>query len=365
MAYGIAGMEVSEGNLGPCYLFFGEERFLALEFVKKVESLMISPETGQANIERLNLEDHSWAHIVDTARTMPFLFSSRRLIVVELSGRQDANLNPSEEKELKRYLSSPASQTVLVIILAGKVNRKIPLVSFFSKFPSSVVCIKEMRSLRGGYLFSWIENRFHSLGKAATSEAQKRLVEIIGTDLGRLDSEITKIDTFLDDKKRVDVDDVNEVSGWFKIFAEWEMAESMEHADCEQCFRVLDNLFKEGTRPEYVLGLFARFFRDVLMAKLWLKEKAKDKKEIFRGLRPQIQEKFGSFYTTKFSRFFDLVETMNRHDLDRFLEELQKIDLKFKTSDLSLQTLLEGFLWNYCRIQKGRKKAMEKTPPHA
>jgi DNA polymerase III delta subunit len=200
-------------------------------------------------------------------------------------------------------------------------------------------------------LLNWIDKRFQELGKIASPETKKRIVEIVGNDLGRLYSEIEKIDTFAIDKKVIEVDDVNDVSGWFKTYAEWEMTDSLESADYEQCLRVLDNLFSEGTRPEYIMGVIVRFFRNILMAKLWLKENEKDKKEIFKEFKPQIKEKFGSFYTTKFRQFFDMIGSINQKDLTVLLNELEKVDLTYKTSGLSLQTLLEGFLLEYCRLR--------------
>jgi len=348
--------DLSEEALAPCHFFFGEEVFLAYEFLEKVKKILVSSDNEAFNLEKLSREDHSWAEVIDLARTVPFLFSSKRILVVELTRKRDETLNSTEKSILKEYFSSPASQTVLVIILHGKVNRKTPVVRFFSSLPSSSVCMEELKVLRGRALISWIEERFQAEGKTITFAGQRRLVDIIGNDLGRLSSEITKINTYLDDKNSVEVDDINEVSGWFKSFTEWEMLDSLESSDYEQCLRVLANLFSEGTRPEYILGLFARFFRDIFMAKVWLVEKGRERKEIFKELKPQIQEKFGSFYTTKFRQFFSLVDGLSRPDLKRLLEELEKIDLKFKTSDLSLQTLLERFLFEYTRltIDKGR-----------
>jgi DNA polymerase III delta subunit len=211
--------------------------------------------------------------------------------------------------------------------------------------------VEEVKPLRGKALYDWIDKRFANLEKIAPLETKKRIVEIVGSDLGRLLREIEKIDTFAIDKKVIEVDDVNEISGWFKSYAEWEMTDSLESADYDLCLRVLDNLFSEGTRPEYILGVIVRFFRNVLIAKLWLKENKKEKKEIFKELKPQIKEQFGSFYTTKFRQFFDMIQSIDQKDLTVLLGELEKIDLAYKTSSLSLQTLLEGFLLDYCRIR--------------
>jgi len=347
--------DFGEEALAPCYFFFGEEVFLAHEFLERVKKILISPDSQDFNLEKLSREEHSWADVIDLARTLPFLFSTKRIIVVELTRKKDESLNSAEKRILSDYFSSLPNQTVLIIIFHGKVSRKTPIVRFFSSLPSSVVRLEELKVLRGRDLFSWIEGKFQSEGKTITIEAQKRIVEIIGNDLGRLNSEIAKISTFLDDKNLVELDDINEVSGWFKSFTEWEMLDSLESGDYEQCLRVLENLFSEGTRPEYILGLFARFFRDVFMAKVWVMEKQKEKKEIFKELKPQIQEKFGSFYTTKFRQFFSLVDGLSRPELTHVLEELEKIDLKFKTSDQSLQTMLEGFLFKYAQLRQRKR----------
>ncbi|MGD9344353.1 MAG: DNA polymerase III subunit delta [Candidatus Aminicenantes bacterium] len=340
-----------EGSLKACYFFYGEETFLARQFVNTLKSVLIGPDDQDFCVERLNLKDQSWGDVLDSARTAPFLFSTRRLILVDLAGKREENLTAMEKKLLEEYFSSPSSRSILVIVFTGIIRRSSPLVRFFASLSSSVVHVEDIKPLRGVALFGWIDKRFEELGRAATADAKKRMVEVVGNDLGRLSNEIEKIDTYAIGKKVIEVDDVNEVSGWFKTYAEWEMTESLENADYEQCLRVMDNLFSEGTRPEYILGAIARFFRSILLAKLWLRENKKDKKEIFKELKPQIKEKFGSFYTSKFRQFFDMIESVSQRELTILLNELEKVDLAYKTSGLSLQTLLEGFLLEYCRLR--------------
>jgi DNA polymerase III delta subunit len=157
------------------------------------------------------------------------------------------------------------------------------------------------------------------MGKRATQDAMTRLAELSGNDLARLNNELDKISAFTGEKKIVEEDDVNAISGWIKSFHEWEIVDNLEKADFEKSLIVLDNLFKKSVRPEFILGLTAKFFRDIFLAKLWLREKDKDRKAIFKELRPQIQERFGGFYTNKFRDFFSLVDRTSMSDLERFL----------------------------------------------
>ena len=348
-------------NLPPCYFFFGEESFLAFQFIEGLKKALFIGEGEEHNVERFLLEDHSWPEIIDLARTVPF-FTSRRLVVIEIADTKKARLSATDKAILQEYFRNCANQTVLVVVFIGKVKRDSSLVKFFSSLPSSVVSVEEIKPLRDRALLSWMEKEFHNLGKVATPDALRRLAEVAGNSCGRIHNEIEKIVLYVGEKNRVEVDDINQISGWVKSFLEWEIADNLEKGDYNQSLIVLNNLLnKEGTPPEYVLGTYSRYFSSLLLAKVLLAEKT-DRKAIFKELRPQIKEKFGAFYTRKFNEFFAQIESFTWKDLNRFMGILEDIDFKFKTTSLKLQTMLEGFLFDFCRfrregriISKGRR----------
>ncbi len=343
---------IKEENLVPCYFFHGEELFLAYQFVDELKETLISPDIQDYNVEKFNLEDHSWMQIIDSARTLPFFLSPWRIIIVEAFKGKSENLTSSEEKVLKDYFSSPPSKTLIIIIFSGKLRKASSLFRLFSSFPASLICAKEIRPLKERALFAWMDRKLSSQGKQSSLEAKKRLEELGGNNLGRVNNELEKLITFVGEKRIIDVDDVNQVSGWVKTHFEWEIADSLEKADFERGLRVLTSLFREGTKPEFILGLMVKFFRDIFLAKLWLKEKDMDRKKIFKELRPHIHEKYGNFYKTKSREFFFLVERFSLRDLKYVLGELEKIDLNIKKSSLDPQILLERFLFDYCRLRK-------------
>ena len=341
---------VREDNLCPCYFFYGEEPFLAREFIERVKKILVDKDQKDSSVEKFQLEEHSWPEIIDLARTVPF-FTSRRLIIVEISDIKGAKPSATEVKLLNDYFQTCSTQTVIVVVFSGKVRKSSPLVKYFSSLPSSSVVLEEMRPLKDWALLPWIEKKFQGYGKNPTSDAIKRLAEIAGNNLGRVHNEIEKIVIYVGEKKQIELDDINQISGWVKSFIEWEIADNLEVGDYKQSLIVLDKLLnKEGTRPEYILGTFSRFFSNLLLAKLLLSEKNKDRKAIFKEFKPQILEKYGTLYTRKFNGFFSLVDGLSLSDLNRFIAKLEDIDLQIKTSSLSLQTLLEGFLYEYCRF---------------
>jgi len=350
----LLGGEIREDRLFPCFFLYGEETYLADEFVRQLKDALISPDGQGFNLERFALEDTRWADLIDLARTIPFFFSPWRIVVVEISAESDVQLSPLEESIIKDYFRSPSSRTVLVIILAGKVRKSHSLVRFFSRLPATSVCLKELRPLKEESLSRWMDKKLEERGKLVTPEAKRRLEEIIGNDLRRLANELEKIVNFAAEKKMVDIDDVNQVCDWVKTFVEWELSNSLEKADFRQILLVLSQLFKDGVRAEYILSVAANFFRDILVAKVWLREN-RDKKEVFARLRPYVQEKF-SFYSVRFKEFFSLVEGFSLADLRGIIAELERIDSLIKTSDTSGQVLLEAFVYEYCRKRIGQQK---------
>jgi DNA polymerase III delta subunit len=344
----LLGKDINEETASPCYFLYGEEPYLAYQFLNVLKEALISPEDQQFNVERLNLNDHSWMEAIDLARSLPVFFSSWRIIVVELPKSKEDLISAKEKKILTDYFSSGVkSQSVILIIYPGKLRRNS---SLFSLFSSPAVSMIEINPLKGKELRKWIDKNLEDVKKTASDSAKERLIELAGNDLRRLNNEMDKIVTFVGEKEMIELDDVNQVSGWVKSFVVWEITDSMTQKDYEQCLIVMNKILKnEGVPPQNVLGIISKFFRELLLAKVWLKEKDKDRRTIFRKLRPQIQESWRDLYSRKFKELFNLVDRTSMKDLNGFLAELEEIDLKVKTSDLAFQPLIEGFLYRYCR----------------
>ena len=349
--------DINEKTIVPCYFLYGEEIFLAEQFVENVKASLIPPEDEHFHIEKFRLGECSWMDVFDAARMVPFFMTSWRIIVVEIPIGNIDSLTPAEEKIFRDYFISPLAQTVIIIILPIKIHKYNPLYKLVSSLTTDFICIKEIKPLKKKQAQIWIDKRLSSLEKPATPEAKTRIFDMVGSDLGRLNSELEKIVTFVNEKNVIELDDVNQVSGWANPFLEYEIDNCLEDMAYDRSLIVLNELLnKEGLRPEYVLGRITGFFRNLLLAKLWLKENTKDKKAIFKEIKPHIQEKFGTFYTQRFRVFFSLTDRLSLADISTYIKELREIDLKIKTSDVSPQILIEGFLFRYCVMKPVLKK---------
>lgn len=356
----ILGKEIAEDSPAPGYFFYGEEVYLADEFVGELRRAVVAPDAQDFQLTLYYLDETKWADIIDTARTVPFLFASWRILVVkapEKKSNGDGNgekesklLSAIEEKILKAYFASAAPRTVIVVILPGRIRKSHALVKLFSALPA--VTVKEMKPLRPDQIESWIVEKAASLGKAFSMEGRRRLAEIVGSDLRRLDNEIEKLTVYVDERKTIEAADVDQATAWLREYADYELDDNLAAGDFRKCLIVLDNLFKSGERPEHVLGRLFGFYKKILLARIWLEEKSRDRKEIFKTFNPNISETFRSLYQRKFTEFFALVDRFSRADLRRILDGLAEVDTRIKSSDVPAQTAFEVFLFDYCRMRK-------------
>lgn len=251
---------------------------------------------------------------------------------------------------IREYCQSPAPKTILILVIPGKVKKGHPLLKHFESLPAGAADIQEMKPLKGRSLTEWLASAVRASGKVVTPEAQRKLVEIVGSDLRRLENELEKLFTFASDRRVIDTDDVAEICDWGRTFQEWELVSSLEKGDGRQALVVLGRLFREGARPEYVLGAIAGLFRDLLLARVWRRQ-GQDRKEIFRTLRPKIQE-FFTDYEMIFRGFFEVAEDSKSDLLGRALGELERIDTLIKSSDVPAEAMISGFVVDYCRRRR-------------
>jgi len=353
-------------DLDPAYFFYGGDIYPAFKFIEKIKEGLSSSEQKEIVTEKYELGTDSWADIIDSARTLPLISSSYRLIQVEIPPRRKQNvprkeekLTSNEQKALRSYLSSPSEKTILIIIFNQSIKRNSPLLKYFQSLAEGCIHIKEFNLLKGKRVFGWIKKQVHEEGKKIDQYSCVRLVELVGNDLRRLNNEISKLVTFVGERKVIQIEDIELISGWVKPFIEWEIINSLEEADYKKCLVTLDKLVeKENIPPVVIMDKISSFFNDILLVKLRLIEGRKDKKSIFKEVKPFIPRKFKGLYQNKFAQIIEFAEQISIQDLRYYIEQLKDIDSKIKSTGLSFHELMDGFLFDYCKRKPDKKRLL-------
>ncbi len=376
-----AGGPLREDALLPGYFFFGEEDVLAEEFIEDLERLLGASSEGEIHLTRFDLDESKWRDVVDAARTAPFLFDPRRILAVRIpepkpgadrasdrrpetgEGRGPKHLSALDQKILKDYFADPPSRTVLVIVRAGRVRRDDAIVRFFSSLPKTALAITEMKRLTEYRLMQRAEEEARSLGKTLTEGGKKRLFELLGQDLRLALNEVRKLAIFVGEKKGIDERDVDLATAGQRSFQAYELDDALAAADFAKGAAILGELFAEGERSEVILGRLAGFFRNVLAAQTWLREKSRTKDEIFQAYFPGISKTYVDLYRRKYEEFFGVVEGLSPAELNSLLVKLRELDRKLKTTgakDAGEKILIETFLREFCLARK--KKTIISLP---
>lgn len=371
--------DLREDNLVPCYVFYGEETFLADQFVDQIRDMLSGSSGEDLHLDRYDLEDSKWPEIIDTARTVPFLFHPWRILVVKIPERRaGANgrgwrkgsaaedegkgarfLSQADRKIIADFLAEPTPRTVIVVIMSGKVRKNDAIVRFFSSLPKSATLVREVKPFSREAVRKWAERKVQSLGKSLTDAANARLYEIVGSDLRLLANELEKLAVYVGEKRGIDEDDVNEATAWVRSYEAYELDDALTNGDFGTGTVVLNNLFAEGERPEMIVARMTTFFRNILTAQIWLREKSRGREEIFQAFFPYIKKTHGDLYRTKSQDFFKVVEGLTPTELNTILRALQQSDIKIKTTEADEKTVLEIFLMEYCLMRR-RKKSTSK-----
>ncbi|MGZ5468391.1 MAG: DNA polymerase III subunit delta [Candidatus Aminicenantales bacterium] len=370
---GPSGDRLREETLLPGYFFFGEEDFLAEEFIEELEALLASSIGGEFHLTRMDLDEAKWRDIVDTARTAPFLFEPWRAIVVRIperkagpdkkagadgeDGKGTKYLSGLDQKILREYFADPPSRTIIAVIRAGHVRRDDAAVRFFQSLPKTAMSVLEMKRLSPLALMRRADEKARSLGKTLTEGARKRLFDLLGQDLRLMMNEVAKLAVFVGDKKGIEEGDVDQATAGQRSFQPYDLDDALAAADFAKGAAILNELFAEGERSEVIVGRLAGFFRSVLAAQTWLREKSRTKDEIFQTFFPYISKGWGDLYRGKYENFFGVVEGLSPAELNALLTKLRQLDRTIKTTsskDVGEKILFEAFLREFCLARKKR-----------
>jgi DNA polymerase III delta subunit len=252
--------------------------------------------------------------IVNTARTLPWM-SSRRWIYVK---KMD-----SIAEKISEYAKNPALRTVLVIEGARKPKNwpKVPIVQMEDRVDFG----------------AWIVSTAKREGFLIPKNAAEVLVEIVGDDFQRLESELEKLFLFNLDKREISIESVTELAIEARERDIFELIGSIAQKDQEKAVRVLQKIFEAGASPQQILAMLYWNFRRLLVAKEMLDE----------GSR--FQHILGSLKIWSYRGREKDIRNYDYEFLTEILLRIRQTDRVLKTTSYSPKQQLEKLIVDTCR----------------
>lgn len=249
--------DISSKDLKPVYLLKGEEGYYLEVLSEEFESAVLDETERDFNLSVFYGKDAQIDDIIASAKQYPMMASHRVVILKEAQ-----TMDKRELAKIERYLVSPVSTTVLVVVSNDKDFPQ----SLATKFDKAGV-VFDSKKLKEDKLASWIDSYVKQQGFAIESQASVMVADYLGNNLMKISNEISKLLINLREKRVITIEDVSAHIGISKDYNVFELQKAIGRLDYDKvnkCVNYMAANPKENPLPVVFANLFT-FFSKVLM----------------------------------------------------------------------------------------------------
>ena len=247
-------------SLHPIYLIYGDEQLLVRQRCAEIVSQGIDGGSAAFNHTIGSAAEGSVPALLLQAQTLPMMAARRVVEIRELEGS-----TVESQDALLAYAADPCPTAVVVLSCqslpkaSGGVNRGVRLRNAIKK-TGEVVRFESSKTDPVAYA----RRRAQELGCALERRAAQLLVDLVGSDLGRVEGEIGKLVAFVGGKGAIEVSAVDEVCSLLAEADVWSLTDAIVGRRAGEAFGVVHRLLEEGEAPLKILGLIDWQLRQLL-----------------------------------------------------------------------------------------------------
>ncbi len=321
-------------------------RTLSLQEIKRGlgDSSILEMSTVILEGQRVTVEELNHA-----CETVPFLAEKRLVIVSNLIERFDAvartektkgnkeQKTPKDPAKFAECINNIPSSTILVLVeneQPGPTKKN----GFFQTIATraeirSFPLIKELR-LKG-----WIQKRVTDMGGSISPAAQDVLMQLVGSNLWTMASEIEKLILFTQGR-RIEENDVRSMVAYTQDVSIFALIDAIMNLKYELAGETLQQLLQHGAAPAYILFMVDRQFRMIIRAKAM---KAAGKPD------SHIQNTLGIHNDYALRRTIEQAGRYSENRLKQIYQTLLDTDIAIKTGRYDNELALNLLVADLCQ----------------
>ena len=331
------------------YIMYGQDDFSLHEEFTKLKAGLGNPEMLAVNTSVLDGKQLRLNQLKDACNTTPFLHDVRLVIVEGLLERFEPEKKPGrrsskpqsksdaelqEWQELGSYVKKMPETTVLALIGGELDARRNGLL----KHIISLAEVKTFPKLGDKALRQWVKKRIAEEGGQISDTAINLLVELVGSDLWSMKSEIDKLLIYKLGQP-ITENDVRQVTSYAREANIFAFVDAILDGRKREAQQLLHRLLLDGVAPPHILTMVTRQLRLTLMAK---------------ELSPKVpkQEAMGRLGINKDWLLEKLLRQARVHTLEnikRAYHQLLEADVAMKTGKYDGDLALELLLMDLCK----------------
>ncbi len=193
------------------------------------EHQILAASEAEFNLSIFYGKDADWATVINTCRQYP-MFSDRQVVLLK-EAQQMRDID-----KLEPYILKPLQSTVLVVSYKDKkVDGRSKLAKLL-KEKGEVLSTKKMYE---NQLPEWTTELVRSKGYSIHPKALALLIDHVGNDLIRIDSEIEKMLLNIGTRKNITEDDIERYVGISKEYNVFELQDALTKKDAAKALQIV------------------------------------------------------------------------------------------------------------------------------
>ncbi len=312
--------DIKTNGLKPVYYIFGEDTF-SFDYAKNVIEKAVTPLlASEFDKEIYYGSKNSFSEIISAASTFPFGDGKKFLIIKNAE-------KPKDKEKLSEYIQSPSEFTVMLFLHEGGITKpdSEPYKSL-NKFGE----IFESKEMKGDALVEWIKTYVKENQKNISDENAQLLIDIVGENRSFIELQLEKIFLFLDDKKDITLESIQQLATELKQFNVFDLINAIGRKEKSKALEIAFNLYDSGTDMIQIIGMLNRYFT------------ALTKIEELSALKMSDQEAARIVGTHPFyyKNYIEAKRRYTHQEITNAFRALFNADLTIKTTSLDQKTLL-------------------------
>ncbi len=258
---------INENNPPAILLIFGEEEFLISKstevLITKFTNPPINYQFEKYDGTEVNLED-----IANYANTSSF-FGDKKIVLIK---DFDKSIGKVQKKNIEHtrfynYLNNPNENTLLVIQsnnnslngLSKSKTKSSNLPYPYDIITQKFVWIEYPKVWQSDYE-SWVRKITKNMKLEIEPDAIQMLISRAGDSLRTLWNEIEKLQIFMEDRTKVSLQDVLEVSGSTKELNVFDLQKYVMNRDLKNSIQTLNKLLAYDRQEMLIISILQKFF---------------------------------------------------------------------------------------------------------
>ncbi|HKR22711.1 MAG TPA: DNA polymerase III subunit delta [Pyrinomonadaceae bacterium] len=305
----------------PLYLLLGPERYLRRASAQAIADVALSDTLiRDFNEAGFSLQTDAVQSAIAAAEQLPMM-SERRVVRV----RDFAKLRDADEDVLIRYLGNPSPSTV-IIFTADELDKRKKSTKALLDFCTVV----DFSPLKDSEAKAWARSYLKSLKSAADDAVLSEVINLVGTDVQTLSTELDKLASAALDTNHITMELVDELIGRSRELSNFELGDHLLANNRKRALETLHRLLDDGAEPVMLVGLIAGNYHRLALGKHLLTKGGRE--EVFRNI---------SMPPFKRDSYIATLQRSDAKKIARGIQLTAAADLAIKTSQATPRLQLE------------------------